>query len=1146
MVCSFIGPFGRILSSPFHPNKRLLHNQLREKKPNNRFVFQMQRDPPGAQSKELTPAFFLLISEVNLDSSAVLNNQFVELQAIRNMHLPANRRGKNLVGYRLLIVTGSPLEIVASIDIEANVPRLQKEFITFGTKNVQNVDVVMESPDCPNVYKSVNSILPPFDDSPFAIIIIHSSSPIEHEALSLTKSEERFEPSALEKDMWRQEIIRKNAIDMVVLGRKAPTNGCSFFDTIFPPRSFEPRKSYLLRDWEARKSPEKDMSINRCCDDEVPFSPKCFLLSYLTPGRPNDCSQGRRFVLEENLVSLKGKKTAQQSSETRKGCEPNYQHVAPEDMEVDGQSYFSALQHAFSQNTECLKTSAPITNVNSRNTPEVPGTTLPPLEPNFLDFDQDRFSECRDSFTRPDDIVASDALLWLGFVNSTKECRFYCHVCREFIRLGFRPDIKVRADIVREKGSFSKFKATNSMLVRKHRDHKLHQNSMKFYREYESAETDTERQDAIRRQYDLQKAVYKATMNVIQMAYIELTAGVSFRSHKKFMNGVNELGVNVGIHHRHEKAIADISDTLAKGFHYNLLKQLVTNNKPFTVIADGTTIDNVPYMAVMIQTLEDDRPIVYVYALLVLTNGEASESMVKDLKDRISQDDKVYPGFESFFKANCMVVASDQANNMIGRYNSFHTHLQRYLGHEIALVKCGAHKLSRILLHALNYVTDISTNDTYFANFADINNKFYSFYMSRGSKRFIDLTRKAEELGIAPNRIKYHFDVRFAASQFRCMKTLYDQFDALKLDLLERVTDPTFDLQGQAIANMLHNYISDKAFAITVAEFVDFLEVFQRMSRRFQLKGGLMIGNVEIVRDGFQDLMELQGNIGSHVTELLGKVSCRGVCTVGQCTLAHYDECGEIITRTGTLESSMSNSIKLGEERETLYQRILDQMKRYFDHEVLEAFDVFNPKFFKFCPTDALSVQLNCQNLGNCYLPFLTIDPDDQPKSAEEKLLLLCTFYKMGTQACGSVISDWKDALTVITTDKDIFEQRQDDVSVFWPNVLQRTDLGFTVGLRSLFEKVLITSFTSSDAERLFSQVTRIKTPERFNLKPSTLEGLARIQFNGPEVLSSERLYEYTHEFLKTHVRSDDTESDGGRIAAPEEYPNFFAKSRIF
>ena len=80
---------------------------------------------------------------------------------------------------------------------------------------------------------------------------------------------------------------------------------------------------------------------------------------------------------------------------------------------------------------------------------------------------------------------------------------------------------------------------------------------------------------------------------------------------------------------------------------------------------------------------------------------------------------------------------------------------------------------------------------------------------------------------------------------------------------------------------MLNNYISDKGVAITVAEFVFFLAVFQRMSRQFQLQGGLIIGNVEIARDGYQDLMELQGNVGSHVTELLGKVSCKGVCAVG-------------------------------------------------------------------------------------------------------------------------------------------------------------------------------------------------------------------------------------------------------------------------
>ena len=130
--------------------------------------------------------------------------------------------------------------------------------------------------------------------------------------------------------------------------------------------------------------------------------------------------------------------------------------------------------------------------------------------------------------------------------------------------------------------------------------------------------------------------------------------------------------------------------------------------------------------------------------------------------------------------------------------------------------------------------------------------------MSRDSKRFQEFVELAEELEIPACRINYFFDVRWAASHKRSTETMYKNYDALRADLNKIVNELDFDLTGKAKALELYKHLVDKTFPVVVAEFSDFLTVFGIMSQRFQSKGGIMIGNVEIIRQGYSDFEELK------------------------------------------------------------------------------------------------------------------------------------------------------------------------------------------------------------------------------------------------------------------------------------------------
>ena len=104
---------------------------------------------------------------------------------------------------------------------------------------------------------------------------------------------------------------------------------------------------------------------------------------------------------------------------------------------------------------------------------------------------------------------------------------------------------------------------------------------------------------------------------------------------------------------------------------------------------------------------------------------------------------------------------------------------------------------------------------------------------------------------------------------------MYKNYDALRADLSRITSDPQFEQSAKTKANELYNHLIDKTFPVVVAEFVDFLTVFEMMSLRFQSKGGILIGNVEIIRDGYLDFERLKNEPGSYLRGFLKNVHVR-------------------------------------------------------------------------------------------------------------------------------------------------------------------------------------------------------------------------------------------------------------------------------
>ena len=179
--------------------------------------------------------------------------------------------------------------------------------------------------------------------------------------------------------------------------------------------------------------------------------------------------------------------------------------------------------------------------------------------------------------------------------------------------------------------------------------------------------------------------------------------------------------------------------------------------------------------------------------------------------------------------------------------------------------------------------------------------------------------------------------------------------------------------------------------------------------------------------------------------------------------------------------------------------------------------------------------------LTACYNTLPSITSTGISRTPEEKLSYICNHYNV--QDCNGLSKKWKSLLVnlIASYSPKLASMHPAD---FWAYQLSQTDIAVDNVIRDILERILATAFTSSDAERAFSIVSSLKTPDRSSLSPSTLESLVRIQFNGPEVLSEENLFEYTKEYVKVSSRVDDDTVNRGM--AKKSDTSYTTKSTIF
>lgn len=209
-----------------------------------------------------------------------------------------------LRGYKLiLLTTGTANAKEISIELVASLWFCRTNdngLFTIGGQSVKNADIKIPNTEVLKFTRGFNSdetvsttnFLTNGNQYPNALAVLKGETANKVLPFSLS-SKHTF----LHVDNKAKADIKKDIIDMVVYGRRAPFSRCQFFEDLWPDFA---EKKYMLRDFDEQRSTQ-DLTLNRCTIKTSGFLPEYFKLGRATPGQENDCS-GVHFILEDHIL----------------------------------------------------------------------------------------------------------------------------------------------------------------------------------------------------------------------------------------------------------------------------------------------------------------------------------------------------------------------------------------------------------------------------------------------------------------------------------------------------------------------------------------------------------------------------------------------------------------------------------------------------------------------------------------------------------------------------------------------------------------------------------------------------------------------------------------------------------------------------
>ena len=230
-----------------------------------------------------------------------------------------------------------------------------------------------------------------------------------------------------------------------------------------------------------------------------------------------------------------------------------------------------------------------------------------------------------------------------------------CKVCYHY---GPKFSITARhqSHLSREKGDIKLTKAETKAMIKRHMETVTHKKTYSILKQNKI--------DEINNVQHSEKPWHKKTNNNYRTVYHEIMHGNSFNSHGPLVELQEFNGADMGTGCKSRTVVKKMTVHLSKEMHEEVITFLKENEPDLSLIMDeGTDNWNNHYLSVLIQTIQNSRPVVFFYRLIHLFEaGETAADLKNALKKVLEVD-----GLWDYVKEKLVGLVTDGAATMIDK-----------------------------------------------------------------------------------------------------------------------------------------------------------------------------------------------------------------------------------------------------------------------------------------------------------------------------------------------------------------------------------------------------------------------------------------------------------------------------------------------
>ena len=639
---------------------------------------------------------------------------------------------------------------------------------------------------------------------------------------------------------------------------------------------------------------------------------------------------------------------------------------------------------------------------------------------------------------------------------------------------------------------------------------------------------------------DVEDEILEATDNLILLNYYSDYYGVSFRTSSQFVDLMKRIGANMGYHFARHLYSSEITLIMYELFHEGFVRFLKTENREISVLLDESTIAKVNYIMVLLQGIYKNAPKIWFY--IVIHNRDGSgEGIFNAIKSQWEVD-----GLTTYFKQRLIGTSMDGASAMGlrgAKTKGVFKKMQNFAENPLIGTHCHAHRLN------LSGKWSIKT-EPFFIHMEEVIKKVSGFYNGRGYKRREHLLATSRELEVyLYDTISIH-EIRWVDSDRKAAKNLKRNWVPLVTDLNKicwMTDDTVFDAPTRGQACALAHHLSTRRFVLNLQFSIDILDHLSKWSLALQKSGDTLFNKYRQRDDLLIKLDDMKCTNDCELKSFFEEVRCWGEtpqfirlvnglpqvttyektrgskCDENQFDTAEYAEWRgfPLLPRSAGMDPDLYYSPKLSNVRNSVLERIMEQIRSYFPHEsFLHSLRILDPA----------EIPPN---------PQMHYSHWQQTGSDIENIARILKFGDQeagpfGTQAdsehFASISSEWQHLLSQFAEVPTFPQDRELSADKFWAKYLGMPGFNIYPTLRHLIEKCLSLPSGTSSVESAFSVLGRVFSKERPSLRLKVANGQMFFKLNGPKP-KHYRPRKATLRWTEKHMRVDDPT----RIGSPEE-----------